>query len=72
MADAAREVGARGVLEACAKSSAYARRSRECARWNRAKRKPPWRGIGLALVHHGAGFTGSGEGVPEQPRGRAR
>jgi CO/xanthine dehydrogenase Mo-binding subunit len=54
-------VGARRVLEGCAKSSGYARRSRECARWNRGKSRSSWRGIGLALVHHGAGFTGSGE-----------
>ena len=54
-------VGARGALEACVKQSAFARRERECARWNRNRRRPSWRGIGLALVHHGAGFTGSGE-----------
>ena len=54
-------VGARQALEACVKRSAYARRARECARWNRSRRRPSWRGIGLALVHHGAGFTGSGE-----------
>jgi len=54
-------VGARGALEACARQSAYARRARECARWNRSNRRPSWRGIGMALVHHGAGFTGSGE-----------
>ena len=48
------------VLEACAKTSGYARRSRGCARWNRGKSRSSWRGIGLALVHHGAGFTGSG------------
>jgi len=54
-------VGARQALEACVKRSAYARRARECTRWNRDRRRPSWRGIGLALVHHGAGFTGSGE-----------
>jgi CO/xanthine dehydrogenase Mo-binding subunit len=54
-------VGARQALEACVKRSAYPRRARECARWNRGVRRPTWRGIGLALVHHGAGFTGSGE-----------
>jgi CO/xanthine dehydrogenase Mo-binding subunit len=41
--------------------SRYAQRARECARWNRGASRPSWRGIGLALVHHGAGFTGSGE-----------
>jgi CO/xanthine dehydrogenase Mo-binding subunit len=54
-------VGALGTLEACAKESDYARRSHECARWNQAEGRPSWRGIGMALVHHGAGFTGSGE-----------
>jgi CO/xanthine dehydrogenase Mo-binding subunit len=54
-------VGARQALEACVKRSAYAQRARECVRWNRSPKRPSWRGIGLALVHHGAGFTGSGE-----------
>jgi len=53
-------VGARESLERCVKRSDYARRRKEHARWNRA-RHPTWRGIGLALVHHGAGFTGGGE-----------
>lgn len=54
-------VGALGALEACVTQSGYARRSRACARWNQSANRPSWRGIGLALVHHGAGFTGSGE-----------
>jgi CO/xanthine dehydrogenase Mo-binding subunit len=54
-------VGARDVLEACVRRSAYARKARENTRWNKRKDVPAWRGIGLALVHHGAGFTGSGE-----------
>jgi CO/xanthine dehydrogenase Mo-binding subunit len=54
-------VGARQVLEACVKRSGFPRRARECSRWNRGPGRPTWRGIGLALVHHGAGFTGSGE-----------
>jgi CO/xanthine dehydrogenase Mo-binding subunit len=54
-------VGALGALEACAKKSGYSRRSRACSRWNQAASRPSWRGIGMALVHHGAGFTGSGE-----------
>ncbi len=54
-------VGARRALEACVRQSAYPRRFRGCARWNRAASRPTWRGIGMALVHHGAGFTGSGE-----------
>ncbi len=54
-------VGARQALEACVKRSAYPRRARACERWNRSGKRPSWRGIGLALAHHGAGFTGSGE-----------
>jgi CO/xanthine dehydrogenase Mo-binding subunit len=54
-------VGARQALETCARRSSFSRRARECERWNRATGRPSWRGIGLALVHHGAGFTGSGE-----------
>jgi CO/xanthine dehydrogenase Mo-binding subunit len=54
-------VGARQALEACVKRSAFMRRSRECTRWNRSPGRPTWRGIGIALAHHGAGFTGSGE-----------
>jgi CO/xanthine dehydrogenase Mo-binding subunit len=53
-------VGARESLDECVKRSDYVRKRREHARWNEAK-NPTWRGIGLALVHHGAGFTGSGE-----------
>jgi CO/xanthine dehydrogenase Mo-binding subunit len=53
-------VGAPDVLERSLKKSGYARRRKEYERWNRARR-PTWRGIGLALCHHGAGFTGSGE-----------
>jgi CO/xanthine dehydrogenase Mo-binding subunit len=54
-------VGALPVLETCAEQSGYVERARACVRWNRSARQPTWRGIGLALVHHGAGFTGSGE-----------
>ncbi len=54
-------VGAERVLRECVRRADYRRRARECARWNRAKKRPTWRGVGLALVHHGAGFTGSGE-----------
>jgi CO/xanthine dehydrogenase Mo-binding subunit len=53
-------VGARESLERCVKRSGYVRRRAAHARWNRGK-NPTWRGIGLALVHHGAGFTGGGE-----------
>ena len=54
-------VGAPDVLERCARRSAYARTRRLHDRWNKDPRKPTWRGLGLALVHHGGGFTGSGE-----------
>lgn len=54
-------VGARQALETCVVRSGYTRRERDCTRWNRAATRPSWRGIGLALAHHGAGFTGSGE-----------
>ncbi|MFQ5791037.1 MAG: xanthine dehydrogenase family protein molybdopterin-binding subunit, partial [Acidobacteriota bacterium] len=54
-------VGASDVLEACIEQSRYDKKKRECQRWNRLKGRPAWRGVGLALVFHGAGFTGSGE-----------
>ncbi len=53
-------VGARESLERCVKRSDYVRRRAAHARWNRGRNRT-WRGIGLALVHHGAGFTGGGE-----------
>jgi CO/xanthine dehydrogenase Mo-binding subunit len=53
-------VGASEVLERTVRKSGYLRKRRECGRWNRARR-PTWRGVGLSLCHHGAGFTGSGE-----------
>jgi CO/xanthine dehydrogenase Mo-binding subunit len=40
--------------------SGYAAKRAAYRRWNR-QRRPTWRGIGIALCHHGAGFTGSGE-----------
>ena len=54
-------VGAERVLMACAKQSGLKAKSREYARWNQRNDRPTWKGIGLALVHHGSGFTGSGE-----------
>jgi CO/xanthine dehydrogenase Mo-binding subunit len=53
-------VGAPDVLERSLKKSGYARKQKEYERWNRARRAT-WRGIGVAVCHHGAGFTGSGE-----------
>jgi CO/xanthine dehydrogenase Mo-binding subunit len=43
------------------KRSGYRDKVKEYARWNRDRSQPVWKGIGLALVHHGAGFTGRGE-----------
>src|SRR5262245_14857843 len=54
-------VGAAQALEACVRRSRYAARRRACAAWNRRAGAPSWRGVGLSVVHHGAGFTGSGE-----------
>jgi CO/xanthine dehydrogenase Mo-binding subunit len=54
-------VGALKCLELCVQRSKYAKKRREYAAWNRSKDKPTWRGIGISLCHHGAGFTGSGE-----------
>jgi CO/xanthine dehydrogenase Mo-binding subunit len=54
-------VGALPALEACARKSGFERRTRACAQWNRNARRPTWRGVGIALVQHGSGFTGGGE-----------
>ena len=54
-------VGAQECLERTAKASRYESKRREYDRWNADPRNPTWRGIGLAVCHHGAGFTGSGE-----------
>ena len=59
-------VGARQALEACVEAQRLrAAHARVRALEPRGPSRPSWRGIGLALVHHGAGFTGSGEAVPE-------
>ncbi len=54
-------VGARECLERAALRSGYAARRKRYDLWNKNPRNRTWRGAGLALVHHGAGFTGSGE-----------
>lgn len=54
-------VGASEALEACARKADVGRKRREYARWNKRRDSPTWRGIGIAVSHHGAGFTGSGE-----------
>lgn len=54
-------VGASKVLEKTLRKSGYVRKRQEYARYNRKPTHPVWKGIGLAVVHHGAGFTGTGE-----------
>lgn len=54
-------VGAREVLDLAVGKSGYLKKRSSYKRWNRDPKKPCWKGIGLALVHHGGGFTGSGE-----------
>lgn len=54
-------VGASKVLERTVKRSGYLRKRKAHSAWNRRRKNPTWRGIGLSVVHHGAGFTGSGE-----------
>lgn len=54
-------VGAEECLEKTVKRSKYAAKRKEYDRWNANPRKPTWKGIGLSVCHHGAGFTGSGE-----------
>ncbi len=54
-------VGASDVLERTVKDSGYVKKLKDYARWNKDKKKSCWKGVGLSLVHHGAGFTGSGE-----------
>jgi len=56
-------VGARKVLDSVVARSKYRERLRDHARWNRDPRQRTWRGAGLSLVFHGAGFTGRGEVV---------
>ena len=54
-------VGSFSTLDRVLARSRYAETKKVCARWNRSKKSPTWRGVGLATVHHGAGFTGGGE-----------
>jgi CO/xanthine dehydrogenase Mo-binding subunit len=54
-------IGAPAVMKTCLARSEYRRKAKEYARWNKGRANPTWKGIGLALVHHGAGFTGRGE-----------
>jgi CO/xanthine dehydrogenase Mo-binding subunit len=54
-------VGSQEVLERSVKKSGYEKRRKDCDAWNKNPGNPTWRGVGLAVCHHGAGFTGSGE-----------
>ncbi len=54
-------VGAEAVLDRVIASSGYRRRKKACESWNRKRSAPSFRGVGLAAVFHGDGFTGSGE-----------
>jgi CO/xanthine dehydrogenase Mo-binding subunit len=54
-------IGAHQVLDTCVKRSDYRRKRRAYDRHNRDGRQSTWKGIGLAVVHHGSGFTGRGE-----------
>lgn len=54
-------VGASQVLERAVARSKYTQRRKAYDQWNRQKNRPTWRGVGLAVVFHGAGFTGAGE-----------
>jgi CO/xanthine dehydrogenase Mo-binding subunit len=54
-------VGAKECLDIVVRKSKYAAKRKEYDRWNKNSKNPTWRGIGLSVCHHGAGFTGSGE-----------
>jgi CO/xanthine dehydrogenase Mo-binding subunit len=54
-------VGARDCLEKTVKASKFEKLKKDCETWNKNPRNPTWRGAGLSLCQHGAGFTGSGE-----------
>jgi CO/xanthine dehydrogenase Mo-binding subunit len=54
-------VGAEECLEKTVKSSKYVSKRKEYDRWNKNPKNPVLKGIGVAVCHHGAGFTGSGE-----------
>lgn len=54
-------VGARECLDTVVSRSKYAAKRKEYDRWNKDLKNPTWKGIGLSVCHHGAGFTGSGE-----------
>ncbi|MDE2491151.1 MAG: xanthine dehydrogenase family protein [Elusimicrobia bacterium] len=54
-------IGASECLDLVVKRSDYEKKRKDYDLWNADPAKPTWRGIGLSVCHHGAGFTGSGE-----------
>jgi CO/xanthine dehydrogenase Mo-binding subunit len=54
-------VGASNVLDSVVTRSRYSQKKKDYARWNRKRSHPTWRGMGISVVFHGAGFTGGGE-----------
>jgi CO/xanthine dehydrogenase Mo-binding subunit len=54
-------VSAKKVVDSAVKMSGYGKKRAAYDKWNANKSKPTWKGVGLAAVHHGAGFTGNGE-----------
>ena len=54
-------VGAKECLQKAVKNSQYVSKRKAYDRWNKNLKNPTWKGIGLSVCHHGAGFTGSGE-----------
>ncbi len=56
-------VGAKAVLDTVVAKIDYRAARRAHARWNADPSRATWRGLGLALVYHGSGFTGRGEVV---------
>ena len=54
-------VGVGECLDKTVKKSGYVAKRAAYDRWNKVAKNKTWKGIGLAVCHHGAGFTGSGE-----------
>ena len=54
-------VGALECLDKTVARSKYGAKRKEYDRWNKNKNNLTWKGIGISVCHHGAGFTGSGE-----------
>ncbi len=54
-------VGVKECLDKVVARSKYSSKRKEYDRWNKNQKNKTWKGIGLSICHHGAGFTGSGE-----------